>query len=230
MKVVRPIGSTLVAILAVGSFAASSSSASLPEFSVLPTNKSVTADSFAYTGRSENGFQYFCLSDHYRGVIVDANGYTRTVVLGLDCVFIGGKGECTLKSVGAPSEGSVETTLLTGLLGSLRSSSEGASLVGVLFTPSSGKTFVKLAATGPPCESPETTIEGDVAGEYSPVKKSQTTAKIVIAPTTAKGTKEKIGLILTVAGLIKPKLTVSGEEIADETTEELTYGGNVEVT
>jgi hypothetical protein len=227
MKTTRLIGLLLVAILATGCIVASTASASLPEFSVLPTNKAVSGLSGLGLLITPPTVRH-CTADHFIGVFSSRHGFVY-VWLFLNCTIIVGGKTCTIKSVGAPQEGLVETNTLNGLLGLVKTT-EASSGVGLLVQPTTGRVFTTLAESAA-CETPETAIEGSIAGEYSPVGKLQATAKLVFSPTTAKGNKPKIKEIVVLSGTVKPKLTAFGAlEAAEENIEELVYTGSVEVT
>ena len=227
MKTARLIGLLLVAILATGCIVASAASASLPEFSVLPTNKAVGGLSGLGLLFTPTAVRH-CTADHFIGVFPSRRGFVYVWLFLNSTIIVGGK-TCTIKSVGAPHEGLVETNTLNALLGSVKAA-EASSGVGLLVEPTTGHVLTTLAES-PACETPETAIEGSIAGEYSPVSKLQTTAKLVFSPTTAKGNKPKIKEIVVLSGTVKPKLTAFGAlEAAEENTEELVYAENVEVT
>jgi hypothetical protein len=124
----------------------------------------------------------------------------------------GSSGPCTIKDPGGTA-GLLITNLLLGLLGLLHSP-EGAA--GILVEPKSGHTFFTLAATETPCSTTESSFEGSFAGLFAPTGKLSATALIVIAPVSATG-KQEIQLILTLFGIVKPKLEWFG---AAETTQE----------
>ncbi len=226
MKIARLLGLALIAVVAVSAMSASTASA-IPKFKLPITKRGFAGLSGPTTWRNPvTGRRIRCEHDHEIGFIV---GVTQLflVWLLLNCtVTVGANGPCTIQSVGAPAAGLIQSDLLTALLGLLHQPEGGA---GVLDEPTTGHVFFTLAATGSPCNTAETAFEGSVAGEYSPTGKRQSTAKVVFAPVSETG-KQKITLILTLSGIVKPKLTgFEVEEETQESTEEITYEEAVEV-
>ena len=226
MKVARLFGITLVAVFALGAMLASTASA-IPKFKLPITNRAFLAVSGLSILRAPaEKISIDCIDSHTVGTIL-GDDEVDAVIHFLGCTVAVNGGTCSIKSVGAPGEeGLIITNLLKGLLGLLHSPNNAA---GILFEPSANHIFVTLAATNSPCSTIETAVEGSVAGLFSPTGKLQSTALISLAPTSATG-KQEVTLILTLAGVVKPKLTSFG---AAESTQEqdavVTFAEAVEV-
>ena len=226
MKMLRLFGVALVAVFTLGAMLTSTASA-IPKF-VLPITKRgfLAVSGLSILRAPSEKLSIDCNKSHTAGIILGVDEM-NAVIHFLGCTVEANGNKCSIKSVGAPGEeGLIITNLLKGLLGLLHSPNNAA---GILFEPSGGHIIVTLAATAPPCSTVESGFEGSVAGLFSPTGKLQSTALISLAPTSATG-KQEVTLILTLAGVVKPKLIWFG---AAETTEEIradvTYEEAVEV-
>ncbi len=207
MKVSRLFSVALASVLVVCAMLASSASA-IPKFKLPITKRGFTVSSATSVLRvaSEND-TVVCASANSAGLILGDDEIDLKVHF-LGCFLEeGSSGPCTIKSVGAPgTEGLVLTELLLGLLGLLHEPSGAA---GVLFEPKTGHVFTTFAPTASPCNTSTTAVEGSVGAEFSPTGKRQTTAVVGLGSVT---------LILTLSGVVKPKLSSFG---AAASTEEL---------
>jgi hypothetical protein len=155
-----------------------------------------------------------CSEDENAGVIESPDSVGGLVIVFRGCKSSGSGGSsCTAKSVEA-NEGEIVTTELMGEFGSVKTS-EASSGEGLLLLPESGKRLATLASNK--C-TVETAIEGQLAGEVSPVGVSQTTGKLTFAA-SGKSIKE----IHTLAGSVKPMLDAFGVSATEEGSETLTY-------
>ncbi len=214
IKASRLLGAALVAVLAASAMYASPAFA-IPKFKLPITNKGLGSTSGTSVLRTPSESDVVtCGSSLSAGLILGDDEASTTITFSSCSLKEGTNGPCTIKSVGA-SGATIETELLRLLLGLLHSPNGGA---GVLLEPTSGHVFTTFAPTSSPCKTATTAVEGSVAGLYSPTGKLQTTALINLGPTSASG-KQFVTLILTLAGIIKPKLTSFG---AAESTEEIT--------
>jgi hypothetical protein len=221
MKIARLVGVLLVAIFAMSAIAASTAAASEPEFSVLPATKTFTSTSGAGTLKAGTVATTTCTADTNKGTITGMKTVGSVVVTFTGCKISGNSKVCTVKSVGS-TEGTIVTNTLKGELGTAKGSTSG---VGLLLEPASGGVFVTLAETS--CGI-ETSVEGGIVGEITPVKSSQTTGKIIYALLAGKqGLKE-----LTVAGATKTKVLKAFGlvEVVEETSDLLEFAGKTEVS
>jgi hypothetical protein len=128
---------------------------------------------------------------------------------------------CEVNSVGA-SAGLILSKTLHGILGLILPSKR----TGILFLPQSGKVFTELAANA---ATPETKVTGDIAGEYTPVGKSQKTATIVFVLSAGAASVKDFDLTHGL-GLVKPEVVAFAEPAGLSQTEELATEANLEVT
>jgi hypothetical protein len=212
MKVARLFGVALIAIVALSAMLASTASA-IPKFKLPITKRGFLALSGTSVLRTPSEKDTVtCSSALSEGTILsDDEVDARIHYLGCS-LEEGTKGPCTIKDPGGTA-GLLLTELLLGLLGLLHSP-EGAA--GILFEPKTGHVFLEFAATTTPCSTVEVAVEGSVAGLFSPTGKLSSTGLIIVAPTSATG-KQEVQLILTLFGIVKPKLISFG---AAESTQE----------
>jgi hypothetical protein len=195
-----------------------SSASAIPKFKLPITNRGFTVLSGLSLLRTPSqGVVVDCTSDNGAGTILGDDEVDVKVHF-LNCsAYIKNNGPCTIHSLGAPA-GLILTELLTGLLGLLHEPNGAA---GILLEPRGSHVFTTFAAitAGTNCEEkPETAVEGSVAGEFEPTGKLQTLGTIKLLATSATG-KQKITLILTLNGIIKPKLTSFGGNLVESTEE-----------
>jgi hypothetical protein len=225
MKVARLFGVVLVAVFAMGALLASTASA-IPKFTILPSNRAFTATSgLAVLRTPGEKIAIDCAKSTATGTITEVDEVS-VIIHYLECQgFKNAEGPCTVKNAVNGTAGLLITTSLRGLLGLIDPSKSA----GILFEPNTGKVFLEFAALTAPCTAPETAVEGSVAGLLSPTGKSQKTGLITVLPVSSTG-KQEVTEILTLAGLIKPKLISFGAaESTQEQTAEVEYGGIVEV-
>jgi hypothetical protein len=224
MKLARLVGLALVAVFAMSAIIASTASA-FPEFLMLPSSK--TFKGVSGVGTLKAGTETVtCESDENAGEVTSMDSVGKVSVTFHGCKVKVATGECTIKSTLTGSAGLIVTTSLRGLLGEV-AEAEAKSKVGVLLEPETGIVFTTLLATGAPCNTQETAVEGTLAGELTPIKALQTTLKLIFGLTSEK---QNIKEITVLAGLKKPKLGAYGVNTATLSTEDtLTFTGSVEV-
>ncbi len=217
----------IVALLIGGGLVAgfASSASAIPKFKLPITKRGFTATSGTSVLRTPSeGFTITCSTSSSAGAILsDDEIDVKMHYLGCSLTE-GTAGPCTIKSVGAPgTEGLILTELLLGLLGLLHQPNGAA---GVLIEPKGSRVFLSLAPTAAPCKFAETVVvEGSLAALFSPTGKLTSTNLIFLGPTSATG-KQFVTLILTLNGVVKPKLVSFGsaessvEQASTETFEE----------
>jgi len=129
---------------------------------------------------------------------------------------------CPANSAGQTG-GLILTKTLHGILGLLLPQN----VTGILFLPVANKEFVNLPKTekeGKEC-TPETTVEGTVAAEVSPVGSKQTTGKLVTEAVAKQAIDLTHGL-----GTVTAKLTAYTETGTQAQTDAVTFGEATEVT
>jgi hypothetical protein len=169
MKGARLAGLIVVTALALGLTTASTALA-LPEFSTTKVSFSATSGSGKLVGN--NGTETLtCAKDTVStSEIVTKFLVGPFVVHFLECKSTGTTGSgCTAKSVGAP-EGLILTNTLHGFL-VLQQLSTGAHVTWLLALPIGTNIFTTLASNK--CTK-GTQVTGQVGGEITPLKKSQT--------------------------------------------------------
>jgi len=227
MKVARLFGVVFVAVFAVGALLASTASA-IPKFTILPTNRAFTATSGLSVLRTPaEKITIDCAKSTTTGTITEVDEVS-VIIHYLECRgFKGAEGPCTVKNAESGTAGLLITKLLRGLLGLIDNIT--GKPAGILFEPNTSKVFLTFAPLEAPCTAVETAVEGSVAALLSPTGKSQKTGLITALPVSATG-KQEITEILTLAGLIKPRLISFGAaESTQEQTAEVEYAENVEV-
>ncbi len=226
MKLTPAISLTLT--IAAGSMLFASSASAIPKFQLPITKRGFTAESPTSIFRTPSEKDdILCTHGTTTGTIVNEDT-TLVKVHFLGCSLLEGSiGPCTIKSVGAPAtEGLILTELTQGLLGLLPAPGDAAA---ILFQPSPGRVFLTLAPASPPCKTPTSAVEGSIAGLIGVTGKRQDTGKIIFAVTSAEG-GQAIAVILTLRGIIKPKLTAfGGAEVTDEHVDLTRYEEAIEL-
>jgi hypothetical protein len=230
MKLARLLSVALVAVFALSAIVASSASA-IPKFKLPITNRGFTILSGLSILRSPLAKVVVdCEKDSGAGTILGDDELDVRVHF-LNCqAFVNNLGPCTIKNPGGTA-GLILTELLIGLLGLLHEPNGAA---GILLEPgpSAKKIFTTFALIEPStnCEDkPESAVEGGVAGEFEPTGKLQTLGTVKLLA-TASG-KQKITLILTLNGIVKPKLTSFGAlESSEETIDVIHFEEAVEIS
>ncbi len=190
------------------------------EFAKLPTVKTLSGTSGAVTITAGTNV-ILCASGVTKGEITQMDTLGRLSVKFIGCKTANGGPNCTLKSVGA-GEGEILMRTLKGQLGTVKTT-EATSGVGVLVTPETGTKWTTLQANA--C-SPETSVNGLLAGELTPIKTFQSTGKLDVA---VSGGAQNIKSI-TVLGAVKAvELEMWGLAGTLTQSNTLTYGGPVEV-
>ncbi len=225
IKPLRLLGLSAVVVVVMSFVAAGTASASSPEF----VNAAKTGVKVSLTGTSGTsklttvGQEVTCATSSSTGEVTTNSGNASNVhVTFSTCTGKKGATSCAAHSTGKTNE--IVTNTLKGALGTVKTT-EAASGQGLVLSPASGSSFVKIEGT---CLSPTTTsVEGSVAGEVSPLNKQQTTGKLVLsAPSGVQAIKS-----ITVAGTVqKPKLEAFTEEAAEESSDSIKFGEALTVT
>jgi hypothetical protein len=222
MKIARLAGLMLVAVMAV-SLAVASAAFAEPEFK--PTGGTFTGVGLGTNTLAAGGNTISCTANSTKGTISSATLAGGVVVTFTGCKSTGSGGSnCTAKSVGAV-EGTIATSTLHGVLGLILAKGTGTG-VGLLLLPVANKKFVVIA--GNTC-TVETTVTGNVAGEVSPVGKSQTTGKLSFAAGASGGESVK-SIDLSTGGTVTPEIEAFGAIASQTTSEDLTFSVAVEVS
>jgi hypothetical protein len=227
MKLARLLSVAFIAVFALSAVVASSASA-IPKFKLPITNRGFTILSGLSILRNIANVVVDCEKDSGAGTILNDDEVDLRVHF-LNCqAFTNGKGPCTVKNPEG-TNGLILTTLLLGQLGLLHEPNGAA---GLLLKPKSGVVFTTFAPIekSAVCEEEiESAVEGSVAGEFEPTGKLQTLGTVKLLA-NASG-KQKITLILTLAGIVKPKLTSFGViESSEEAIDVIHFEEAVEIS
>jgi hypothetical protein len=218
----KRIGTVILALAAIGAMTALApvtASASLPMFSHWPLSFRLTSGVSTLTSASQN---VVCNSDLGNGNITGLQTFLALVIFH-GCIGHGKTTSCPASSPGQPS-GLIHIHV-TGELGTIKAGN-GAGNIGALIEPALGQPFVVIK--GECLEPTESAVEGNAAGELSPVNTLTTTATLTVF---ANGNKSGITEIAVLHKVIKPKLTSFGLlESSEATTDTLTVDGPIEIT
>jgi hypothetical protein len=221
MKIARLAGLMLVAVMALSLGVASAAFAE-PEFK--PTGGTLTGSSAGNNTLSAGGNTIVCTANTSKGSISSATLAGGVVVTFTGCKSTGtGGSNCTAKSVGA-AEGTIATNNLHGVLGLILAKGTGSG-VALLLLPTENKKFVTIVSNK--C-TVETTVTGNVAGEISPVGKSQTTGKLVLQAGTSGESIKTVDL--STGGTVSTNLEAFGAAASQATEENLTFSAALEVS
>jgi hypothetical protein len=214
-----------VAALAATMLAAPlNASAGLPEFK--PGKPlSFTLASGAGILEASTGEKLTCLSDLGHGNITGPRTFLALII------FHGCKGknatteeECAAKSPGQP-EGLIHVHVV-GELGTIKKA-DGiiTGSIGAIIEPALGSNFFTVEGL---CVT-TAAVSGTLAGEVTPINAALTTSKLIIGG--EKGISDILEIVV-LHKVIKPELTSFAGLVtaSEETTEELTYDGPIEVT
>jgi hypothetical protein len=151
---------------------------------------------------------------------------TRLLMHWLKCEATSeGKPNCKVNSPGA-GEGEIVSNTLKGELGEV-AASEATSKRGLLLKPETGKALFTVEKAA--CITFAGSAEGSIAGEISPVGKSQTTSKLVFVE--AGTGKQQIKQLTVKPGKSEaPSLTFGFLSAAEEATDDLAFDHAIEVT
>lgn len=194
------------------------------EFRVLPSSLKIAGffgESTIGVGAAES---ITCEKGADGGTITSMDTIGKVAIAFAGCKAHNEKSEtCTIKSPGA-SEGEIVTNTLKGELGKVKSTSEAASQVGLLFSPETGSRIATFATT--PC-SVESGLFGTVAAEANPVsvKVSDGEFAFELASTNKQAIKE----ITVLAGVTKPELEAFGRIATLQAIDEVEFEGSVEI-
>jgi hypothetical protein len=220
MKIARLVGVLLIAVFALSAVAASTAFAAEPEFKVLPSVKTFKTTSGAGTLKAGSIATTTCAADSSGGEITGMTTVGKVKVTFTGCKISGNSKVCTAKSVGA-KEGEIVTNTLKGSLGTTTTGTD----VGLLLEPETTKKFVTLAATS--CAI-ETSVEGGIIGEISPVNISSKTGKLSY---TTSGGAQGIKKIIVAGNEVETNLAAFGlVEVTEETSDLQEFGGLTEVS
>jgi hypothetical protein len=211
----------LAAITAMTALAPITASASLPMFSHWPLSFRLTSG--VSTVQESAGQGFVCNSDLGHGNVTGLQTFLALVIFH-GCVGHHGTSSCPINSPGQPP-GLIHLHV-NGELGTIKAGT-GAGNIGAIIEPALSKSvFVTLL--GECLEPKEFGIEGNFAGELSPVNTPTTTATLTIF---ANGAKSGITEFVVLHKVIKPKLTSFGLfETSISGTETLTFDGPIEIT
>jgi streptogrisin C len=189
----------------------------------LPTSKTIAiADVYYKVGNSS--VSVACNNGLGEGEATGTETVGKTAIVFNGCMGQKGKEECTVKSVGAKSEGEVVTKTLKGELGEV-ASSEASTEAGFLLEPATGKTVSELAGN---CLGSSTELLGSLAAEVFP---AETSTKVLELYAAEESTSKPVIKAITVkAGNVKPKLELGGSEAAAQAYLEVEFSGDVELT
>ena len=165
-----------------------------------------------------------CSADTNAGEVTGATAVGKVVITFTGCKAKKGEEICTVKSASA-KEGEVVTKTLKGELGEV-AESEAADEVGLVLEPETTKKIATLASAK--C-SAEASLEGSVAGEVTPLATAAKTDKLVFAVTSAKQNIKSITVKPGTAAKTV-KLELAGLEATDESTDEIGFEKEAEVT
>jgi hypothetical protein len=223
MKLFRLAGLIFGAILALSLVAvAVASAAPDPEFlgSVKQTFKITSG--VGVLESLENHIE--CASDEGSGAVEGASKVGQVVVTFLNCVAKEGtKAACTAKTEGGTT-GVIVTKTLDGELGLTTESKTG---VAELLLPTSGGIFATILAS---CLSPElVSVEGQIAGEATPVGVSSTTGGLVFGGSEGKQSIKKINILGGGLQTVKQLKAFGALAVNEKTVETLAFAGKIEV-
>jgi hypothetical protein len=217
----RLAGFTLTAVLTL-SLAVASTAFAEPEFKPTGTTFAGTSGSNVLTAGADS---ITCTANTISGTISSATlaGGITVDFTGCKSTSDGGAESCTVKSAGG-NAGLIITNTLHGVLGLILPKGAGSG-VGLLLLPVANKKWDTLASTKCTVES---TVNGTLAGEVSPIGSKRTTAKLVFAKGTSGESIKDIDL--STGGSVVPELEAFGHEASEEATESLTFCAEVEVS
>jgi hypothetical protein len=221
MKIARLAGMIFGVVLALSLVTVAAASAADPEFKG-STKQTFKTTSGTGTLESSAGTKIVCTKDGSVGEVQGASKVGKVVVTFTGCNGEEGGSKCTAQSAGAKT-GEIITKTLDGELG-LVAKTEAASGVGLLLLPESGKEFVSPEGS---CLT-KAPVEGSIAGEASPIGVLSTTGKLSYTGSAgSQGIKE----ITVLGSVVKPKLSAFLGIVAasEDTSEEITYAGKIEV-
>jgi hypothetical protein len=226
MKIARLAGLMFVAVLALGLVAVSAAFAG-PQFN--PTS-GVTLSGSGGTGllKANNGAEtVLCTANSASGVISSATLAGGVVVKFTGCTSTSTeKANCSVSSKTAGgAAGTITTETLHGVLGTILP----GGTAGLLLLPSAAgsKKFLTLLANKCTIEAQ---ITGNVAGVIEPLGHSQSTGKLIFT-TKAAGTEQAVmNFDPSTGGAVLPQLIAFGTNATEETTENLKFSPNLEVT
>jgi hypothetical protein len=219
----KRIGTVVLALAAIGAMTALApvtASASLPMFSHFPLSFGLTSG--PGTLETSSGEKIVCNSDLGHGNITGLQTFLA-LVLFHGCIGHNGSSECPAHSPGQPA-GLIHIHIV-GELGTIKAGN-GAGTIGALLEPALGQPFVIIDAS---CLLvAEAAVEGNAAGQLTPVNSNQSTGKLTVF---GSGGKSGITEIVVLHKITKPKLSAFGLiEASEATTDENTFDGPIELT
>lgn len=129
--------------------------------------------------------------------------------------------KCGVRSVGSTNGGEIQFNTLKGELGEVTAGATSKS--GLYLVPESGNVFTTAEGS---CIN-AAALEGGVVGEFTPVRVSQVTNKLVFL---GGGGSQSIKAVTTKAGGKTPSLIYNGGSLSVGNIEELTFSNAIEVT
>jgi len=227
MRIIRLAGLVLVAVAAMSFAVVSSASAfsSNPLFSPANSQK-VTTVGLGNAVLTAAGDVITCTAHQtISGNVTSALLIGNVVIHYLGCTATTtttGTTGCEVHSKGQTG-GLILTNTLHGILGLLLPQNT----TGILFLPVANKVFVTLLESEKEAKecTPETSVEGSVAAEVSPIGSKQLTGKLVTEATA----KQAIDLTHAL-GAVTAKLVAFSETATQAQTDDVTFGEATEVT
>jgi hypothetical protein len=223
MKIARLAGLAVIAVLAIGLITAGAASA-LPEFSATGVKLSSTSGTSTLKG---SGNTIVCEKDAFESEVVTKSLVGPFRVHFLNCKSSSATASgCTVKSTNTTTPGLILTNTLHGFLVLLELST-GAHRTALLALPIESKEFVTLA--GNACTE-TTKVTGQVEGQVTPLKSSQTTGKVILTETEQK---MELGREYEGVGIGKGEykgLSAFGTTSFEETEESVIFASAIEIT
>lgn len=237
-RAVRVLGLAFIVVFAAALMSASVASATVPTFKPAANQ---TFKSKGGEGKLENSLnaaeKVVCKTSEstVNGEIVNESEVKKVTVAFKNCLGTGSNGTstCLVKSKGSSNSSEIVGVTLKGFLGTSKESKTGAA---ELLEPETGSKFVELE--GSCVDDSPVEVKGDVIGEPSPTKSSQTTGKLTlvgakgsqsIKKVTIKenGTGKEVG---KTAELFIEALGFKVATASQNSESEITYSAAVEVT
>jgi hypothetical protein len=236
MKMLRLAGLLFVAVVAMGIVGVSSAAAELGNPLFTSKTGSFGQKLKAEGGESvlvANGLEAACEKNVATGEVSNALLIGNILIHYLGCRWRkgeNGNNGCLANST-EQTGGLLLTNTLHAILGLILPSRQ----TGLLFLPSSGKTFVTFLKSEAPTEgtgtscSVETAVTGNVAGAIEPALSFQTTFKILIGLSVGLPTSKDFDLTHGL-GLVVPKLVAFGATGGLQQTESAELSAAIEIT
>jgi streptogrisin C len=195
-------------------------------FNSLPASHAITI-AVAYENLSNSSVSVVCSNGLGEGEATSTEAIGKATITLNDCMGQKGAEECTVKSVGAKSEGEVVTKTLKGELGNV-ASSEAYTEGGLLLEPETGSTITEFTGK---CLGSSTGLVGSLAAEVLP---GEVSTKLIEANFAAKEGDQLISAISVKSPscgrkTVKPKLELGGSTAVAQAYLEMEFQENLEV-